>query len=722
MIWLIILFFCTFLYMEAVYHIACFGFAAVNPLIAVFIWLFLAGFASLLMGFFRRKKNRIILWVLLAIDYLLFASQLVYIKIFKQPLLMAAIKNGGKDAMTNYWKEALVGILNVSGWLLLMAVPFVVTGLLLHMYTLSLKSHTKKERLRELTVMAAGALGFMAVLMVGSLADAEYEDAYAGFYDPQGVIEEFGVMPSITRDVFAGAFKKGDGLDTWVDLNNDYAETPEETGAGDEMPETTPEEAGDVSGDDSRQEEAKKPDTSPHVLPVDFTALSDNADSDTVKKLADYMQSMTPTKRNEYTGMFEGYNLIFLTAEGFSPYAVDENLTPTLYKLIHSGFVFDDYYVPLWQTSTSDGEYVNLTGLIPDQQFSMKRSAEDDMCFSLASYFASEGVKSYAYHNNSLSYYDRYLSHPNLGYNFKACKLGDLDEKKYGGQVFTMEHSNYWPASDLDMMKATIPEYIQEDRFHVYYMTVSGHMNYNFTGNKMSSLHKEDVANLPYSEEGRAYIACNMELDLALQYLIEQLDAAGKLENTVICLSADHYPYGMEVSNLEELAGRPLDGTLDIYHNNLILWNSEMETVEVTKTASSLDLLPTLLNLFGFDYDARLYAGNDILSDASPLVIFADRSFITDKVSYNKKSKEVVWADGVEPDDEYLDAVKSQVKGLYNYSAGILNQNFYKYVEEALPEEYHSKVDPEWIAPHPKTETPKENTAGSTEAADGAEE
>ena len=56
MIWLIILFFCTFLYMEAVYHIACFGFAAVNPLIAVFIWLFLAGFASLLMGFPKKEK------------------------------------------------------------------------------------------------------------------------------------------------------------------------------------------------------------------------------------------------------------------------------------------------------------------------------------------------------------------------------------------------------------------------------------------------------------------------------------------------------------------------------------------------------------------------------------------------------------------------------------------------------------------------------------------
>ena len=697
MFWLIILFFSTFLYMEAVYHIACFGFSFANPLIAVFVWLFLAGLSSLLTGFLRRRKNRIILWVLLGMDYLLFAAQLVYMKIFKQPLLMAAIQNAGKDAVTNYWREALMGILHASGWLLLLAVPLILTGVALHMYTLSLKSHTRKERLRELAVMAAGLLGFVSVLMIGSAAGTEYEESYTGFYDPEGTIREYGVIPSITRDLFAGAFNGQDSLDTWVDFpEEEEVDVPKET----TQPETVSE--GDALTQTPPEEE--KPDTSPHVLPVDFKSLTENADSDTVKKLAEYMQSMTPTKKNEYTGMFEGYNLIYLTAEGFSPYAVDEELTPTLYKLTHSGFVVEDYYVPLWQTSTSDGEYVNLTGLIPDQQFSMKRSAKDDMAFSIAAYFASEGVNSYAYHNNSLSYYDRNLSHPNMGYNFKASKLGDLDEKVYGGQVFEMEHANYWPASDLDMMKATIPEYIQNDRFHVYYLTVSGHMNYNFTGNKMSSLHKDAVASLPYSEEGRAYIACNMELDAALEYLIEQLDAAGKLENTVICLSADHYPYGMQIENLEELAGQPLDGTLDIYRNSLILWNSEMETVEVQKPASSLDLLPTLLNLFGFDYDSRLYAGKDFLSDCPSLVVFSDRSFITDKVSYNKKKKEVTWKDGVEPDDEYLEAVKSQVKGLYNYSAGILNNNFYKYVEEALPEEYHSKIDPDWIAPHPKKE------------------
>ncbi|MGN1203719.1 MAG: hypothetical protein ACI4SA_01575, partial [Lachnospiraceae bacterium] len=138
MFWLIILFFSTFLYMEAVYHIACFGFSFANPLIAVFVWLFLAGLSSLLTGFLRRKKNRIILWVLLGMDYLLFAAQLVYMKIFKQPLLMAAIQNAGKDAVTNYWREALMGILHASGWLLLLAVPLILTGVALHMYTLSL--------------------------------------------------------------------------------------------------------------------------------------------------------------------------------------------------------------------------------------------------------------------------------------------------------------------------------------------------------------------------------------------------------------------------------------------------------------------------------------------------------------------------------------------------------------------------------------------------------
>lgn len=699
----------TYIYMEMVYHFGCFGLTGFQPVIAVPIWVAWAGLASFFTGFLRKKANKTVLWVLLALVYLTFASQLVYMKIFRQPMLVSAVVNTGKDALTNYWREALTGILHASVYLLLLALPLPLTGFLLNNRNIVLKSHSSRERLQNVGLFVGGILVYIVVLVGGYFGNTLYYEDYGGFYDPQGVITKYGVVPSVLRDGLGNIFpEKSDGMEAYT-----------------EIPVFAPLGENDVSGSDAGLEEeiAEEPlDTSPNVLPIDFESLIAGTDSKDIIKIAEFAQSMTPTNRNEYTGMFEGYNLIYLTAEGFSPYAVDQELTPTLYKLIHSGFVFEEYYVPLWSTSTSDGEYTNCTGLIPDQMHSMKRSGENAnaMPFSLPAFFSLEGVNSYAFHNNTLSYYDRNLSHPNLGYNFMASKLGDLKESEWGGQVFEMENAGYWPASDLNMMEATMPMYINEDRFHVYYMTVSGHMNYNFSGNRMSSLHKAEVIDLPYSEEGRAYIACNIELDRALAYMIEELDKAGKLETTVICLSADHYPYAMKIENLEELAGRPLDGTLDIYRNNLILWNSEMETVEVTKPASSVDILPTLLNLFGFEYDSRMYAGRDILSDSPGLVIFKDRSFITESVSYNNKSKEIIWREGYEENEEYYDAVKSQVKGLYNYSANILNNDFYRYVLENLPEEYHPKIDPEWTAPKPPAPKPDpeeepEETSGGAE-------
>lgn len=696
--WKILFFFIgVSFYMEAVYHVSCFGLTSVRPLLPLSICLLFASICSLLVGFLRSRANKIIFWSFLAVEFLQFSSQLVYIKLFKQPLLVSAATNAGADALTTYWRETLVAIAKCTGYILLFAMPLVCAGILLKTKVITLKSHSFPERIQNIALLTGVASLLVSALVIGYQRETEYYEAYSSFYDPEGVFAEYGVISASIRDLTGDVLPQIPySLDVWEEAPTVAVNQPSvATSAGSVS-------VGDIIQGADPSETTPGIDTSPHVLPIDFDSLIAFAPSNEISKLAQYMQSMTPTNKNEYTGMFEGYNLIYLTAEGFSPYAVDETLTPTLYKLIHSGFVFEDYYVPLWYTSTSDGEFINCTGLVPtNQQFNMLRSSEVAMPFTLPSYFAAEGVKSHAYHNNSLSYYDRHLSHPNLGYNFRACKLGDLEESVWGGQVFAMENANAWPASDLDMMVATIPEYIDEDRFHVYYMTVSGHMNYDFRGNRMSSKHKDDVADLPYSEEGRAYIACNMELDAALAYLIEQLDTAGKLENTVICLSADHYPYAMDTDHLEELAGKPLNGTLEIYRNNLILWNSEMETVTVEKTASSLDLLPTLLNLFGFDYDSRLYAGRDILSDSAPLVVFSDRSFITDLVQYNKKAKSTVWTDGTEANDEYFAVIQKQVRGLFNYTDSILNNDFYRYVEEALPEEYRSKIDPEWISPHP---------------------
>lgn len=671
---LFLLQFISLIYYELIYHVSCFRELPVNLLLLLPLCILAAGIQALAAGFLKGRGKRAFLWIMQSVQFLLFAAQLVYMRLFKQPLLSAAVWNGASDALSSYWKETIAAVFDTAGYLILLALPFALTAFLLKKGWIGKRRSSWEKRLEALVLSLFGLALNAAVLAAGNYTNAGYYENWREFYDPKSVMGRYGVLASVERDLAGGLLGAREIALAAEEPELEIAEQEESV-----------QEVKSVRQEQIKAVEEKKEDPR-NVLPIDFGRLKALSDSEEIEKLTAYVEAEKPSEKNEYTGFFEGYNLIYLTAEGFSPYAVDEELTPVLYRLIHSGFVVPDYYVPLWQTSTSDGEYVNLTGLIPDQQFSMKRSAVNDMPFSLPAYFEKEGVKSFAYHNNSLSYYDRHLSHPNLGYDFKASKLGKLPEEEWRDAVFSMENADAWPASDLDMMRATVPEYIGEDRFHVYYMTVSGHMNYNFTGNQMSVKNKDAVAGLPYSEEGKAYIACNMELDKALAFLIDELDRAAKLSNTVICLSADHYPYAMDMKNLEELAGRPLEESLEIYKNSLILWNSEMDTVEVTKPCSSLDLIPTLLNLFGFSYDSRLFAGRDILSDSDPLVVFADRSFITDKVIYNKSGSGVEYRTEEQPGEDYIKEMKAEVKNRNELSSGILRNNYYRYVESALEE------------------------------------
>jgi len=692
-------YFINFIYMEFIFHLFFWKNVYILPIPVVAIAAIAAFLQSFFIGFLKGKAGKIFFWLFMVIDYLVFAVQMVYRAIFKQPLMIKAVFETGADALTQFWRETLQGIADAGLGLLAMALGILWSVIVLQIWKPQIAVRSGKQAMIRLTCLA----GLVLMLVLGlfgiyKLAPERY-DEYQEFGYPEEVLEQFGLLSFGARDMgllylpereleavaVNGVGQQGtDQNDEKYDAGKDADNSEGNSTEGTSEEKTTEE----TESEQHKTTESANPQESvttekPQTLYVDVDYLKEIG-SDSVDKITDYVFSIEPTYTNEYTGMFEGYNLIYLTAEGFSTAAIDEVLTPTLYKLTNSGVVVPEYYVPLWQTSTSDGEYVNLTGLIPDQQFSMKRSAENEQPFSLANYFKSEGAAAYAYHNNTLDYYSRHLSHPNLGYEFKASKLGDLDEAEWGQFLFPMEHPKYWPSSDLEMIQSTLPEYINEDRFHVYYMTVSGHMNYNFLGNKMSSLHKEEVSALPYSEEGKAYIACNIELDRALHYLIEQLEAAGKLANTVICLSSDHYPYGMVQANYDELMGQSLEGTLDLYRNSLILWNSEMETVVIEEPCGAMDLMPTLLNLFGFEYDSRLFSGRDIFSDRAPLVVFANRSFITDVASYNKKTGEVLSRNGEAISEEYISRMKDYVKLLHRHSSGIINNDYYHYFQLAM--------------------------------------
>ena len=95
-----------------------------------------------------------------------------------------------------------------------------------------------------------------------------------------------------------------------------------------------------------------------NVMDIDFSELNANESNQVIKDMHKYFESVQPTAKNKYTGKYKDYNLILITAESFSPYAIHKDATPTLYKMVNEGYQFTNFYTPIWEVSTSDGEYV----------------------------------------------------------------------------------------------------------------------------------------------------------------------------------------------------------------------------------------------------------------------------------------------------------------------------------------------------------------------------
>lgn len=655
--------FLSLIWFEAVYHVAIFGLVGIQPMLMLGFALLFSAIEALLVNLTKKHAaNLAILWVVQSFNAFLFLVQLVYHEIFTQPMLLETAFITGMDAITDFWSVALDGIVRCLGPIVLMMLPLILMAVLLKKKVLVLEQYQKSDIIKHIGFIFGGIAMVMLVLVGGFYSKDDFYTDYQEFYAPNELIREYGVLPLYSRQVMFDILpEKTTDLSDWQDAMM-----------------STEEVYGTEADTEVEDEVVMGPviDTSPNVLNIDFDALYANGDN-SIDKMANIMQSMVPSNKNEYTGMMEGYNLIYITAEAFSPYAISEELTPTLYQMVNSGVVVKDYYIPMWGTSTSDGEYVNLMGQIPDGQHSFRRTQYNTYPYALPKYFEAEGVKSYAYHNNSLTYYDRHITHPNLGYDFKAALSGGLSRSEWGSQIFEMEGARVWPSSDYNMMVATVPEWIDDERFYAYYMSLSGHCNYSWTGNSMSAKNRDLVSHLECSEQMKAYIACNYELERAVTYLVEQLTAAGKLDTTLIVISADHHPYGLKdvEAELEAFTGTEMSA-LDVQRNCLIMWNSQMETVHVEKTCSSIDILPTIMNLLGFEYDSRLFAGRDILSDSPSMVVFLNRSFITDQVIYDAPTKTVISRTGEEISSEYIEAMKSYVKVMFQYSAGILNYGF----------------------------------------------
>ena len=407
--------------------------------------------------------------------------------------------------------------------------------------------------------------------------------------------------------------------------------------------------------------------------------------------------------------MFEGYNLIFLTLEGFSHHVIDQRLTPTLYMMANEGFVFENFYNGTWGGSTSTGEYANLTGNFYNSTDCMQKLLPKTyQPFVLGNQFKKLGYTTKAYHAWTYTYYNRDESHPKLGYEWIAYNKNKVSG--YSGlENFTFDDGTKmkfpWVPSDHDTARITINDFVDKEPFHVYYMTISGHTNYNWTGNAMCKKHKSFINSycqqygLDYSEKVKAYLACQYEVELMLTELVNGLRDAGVLDRTVFAMGADHYPYGMYDDKegnkyLAELYGLPesgINGNFELYRNAFIIWNSAMkEPIKIDTPCSAIDILPTLSNLFGLEYDSRLMAGTDVLSGEEPIVILnfdkgaGSWNWLTRYGTYKTSTKKFTPAEGFSATDDeiaaYVKSVNQLVSAKRKYTFYVIENDYYSYV------------------------------------------
>lgn len=169
------------------------------------------------------------------------------------------------------------------------------------------------------------------------------------------------------------------------------------------------------------------------------------------------------------------------------------------------------------------------TSLIPKEcVWSIAEIRNNYMPYSYANIFKKLGYSTNAYHDHTSTYYERDKYMPAMGYDsFLAVGTG-LEQRM---------DCNQWPNSDLEMIKVTTDDYIDNDKFLAYYMTVSGHLNYYRGGNAIVDKNWDMVKDLTYTDEAKGYLATQIELDRAVEQLINNLDEKGKLEDTVIVIT-----------------------------------------------------------------------------------------------------------------------------------------------------------------------------------------
>lgn len=427
-----------------------------------------------------------------------------------------------------------------------------------------------------------------------------------------------------------------------------------------------------------------------------------------LKKVNDYYDNnCVSSSKNEYTGVFEGKNVIVIHAESLQTVALNRSfngveVTPTLNRLAREGIYFDNYYSEVGVGTSSDAEFTFSTSLMPSSNGTVFVNYFDRQYETIQKSFKNKGYYTFSMHGNTGDFWNRATMHKNMGY-----------DKFYSKSSFKIDETIGLGLSDKSFFKQVVPKIKeisdkQSKPFYGTLITLTNHtpwsdlelMDEYDTTWKVEIDGQEIVRNYLSGTTLGDYFRSVHYMDQAISQFIDDMDAMGLLDNTVIVIYGDHdariskknynlmYNYNPYTDSLKEEED---EGYVDYndYEYKLdkkvpfIIWTKDKKVTKTVSTATGMiDAFPILANLFNVN-NSDFHLGHDVLGEnlEDNTVSFIDGSYVTSKIYYNGQNGEFYSVSGDAVDSDYISKNSEYADKLIDVSNDIITYDLIKEIE-----------------------------------------
>ena len=389
-----------------------------------------------------------------------------------------------------------------------------------------------------------------------------------------------------------------------------------------------------------------------------------------------YFDARPDKQNNVMTGKLAGKNVILVLMESMDDWMITPEDTPTLHQMMREGISFTNFYTPGYGSArTLNSEFCVNTGIyLPTTGSYVFDYVTNAFNQSFASQMTANGYSSEVFHYNNPEFYSRGVFEPAMGYNtYNSFEYYEEDEDKLFDECLLFDNP------ELSSL------FFREGPTFNTIITRSAHLSYVYNevlSHYALKQYPQYRGMYGSEEEDCARVKAKLVDDLFAR-LLQELEARGQLENTVIIGVTDHYTYGYK--NEEELlAHSGVDDVLLLEKTPCFVWTANGPAAQVDKLMNTSDFLPTMLNLLGIRSPYK-YLGQDAFdSRYEGYVYFPDGSWICDGVAckvneegeyeilFNKQGRQIT--------DEELQEMAGKIMEYIQASNLLLTSNYYKQI------------------------------------------